>query len=134
MAHENSLKITTMFKGKEMRTCHNDKELEKAVAEGFEPYNPAKAEYPRMLYRGTESLRVESKEEESGYAAQGWERTPSAAYGKAAVPAGTSTPASVEVPNVAHALAIADLDSRVTALAARVAELESNGKKKKAQD
>ena len=123
-----SLTIVTLWRGDLSRPCHNEKEIEEATADGFVPYNPKDHEYPRFVYSGKLSQKVNSAAEERELAKEGWSRTPGADYGVDTPKPSVPTPAHVVSETGAMLSLIADLYVRIKAL-----EAHAEGKRKPAK-
>lgn len=116
MPQKESMVIQTLWKDGVSKICHGDKEVEKATAEGFGPYNPSEHQYPRWMYNGASATQVNSLMEEADYKSRGWSGKPTEDYGKTL---------QVEAPK-AVAAAVPVADERVSGLAARLALAEAN--------
>lgn len=115
MPQKESMVIVTLWKEGVSRACHGEKEVEAATAAGFAPYNPSEHQYPRMLYQGPDSIRVNSTGEEAQFIKEGWSRKPSEAFGKTLQ---QDAPKPAAVPTAP--------DERVSGLAARLSLAEAN--------
>jgi hypothetical protein len=122
-----SMTIVTLWRGGLSRPCHNGKEIEAAIADGFVPYDPREHEYPRMMYSGNLSVKVSSAAEEKERLGEGWRRTPGEDY----IPEGTSGDGKTAAVPVQPASDLSALLSLIAEHDARIKSLEDHAAKDK---